>query len=46
MKCANIIEVWAHNLEEEIYKIIDLIERQDFTVISCDTEFPGVAIKP
>lgn len=46
MKCANIIEVWGHNLEEEIYKIIELIERQDFTVISCDTEFPGVAIKP
>jgi len=46
MKCANIIEVWNHNLEEEVYKIIDLIERHEFNIVSVDTEFPGVAVKP
>lgn len=46
MKSANIIEVWNHNLEEEVYKIIDLIERHEFNIISVDTEFPGVAVKP
>ena len=39
-----ITEVWRHNLEEEIYKIMDLVEENKY--ISLDTEFPGVVCNP
>lgn len=37
-------DVWAHNLEEEMAKISELIE--DYPYISMDTEFPGIIAKP
>ena len=43
-KEAEIIEVWASNLEEEILKIAHLAE--NYTVISFDTEFPGTVKMP
>ncbi|SJK86519.1 CCR4-NOT transcription complex subunit 7/8 [Babesia microti strain RI] len=39
-----IVDVWAHNLEEEFEKIRDVVEVYQY--VSTDTEFPGVVAKP
>lgn len=39
-----IINVWSHNLKEEIAKIQEIID--DFPFIAMDTEFPGVVARP
>jgi CCR4-NOT transcription complex subunit 7/8 len=39
-----IVNVWAHNLKEELAKIMDIVD--DFPFISMDTEFPGVVARP
>lgn len=33
------MEVWKHNMEEEIMKISHLVEK--YKIIAFDTEFPG-----
>jgi len=42
LKETTIKEVFADNFEEELFKIMDLIET--FNVIAMDTEFPGVCV--
>ena len=37
---SQIVEVWAHNLREEVVKLSALVER--YSVVAMDTEFPGV----
>ncbi len=37
-----IVEVWRHNMEEEILKISHLAEQ--YNVIGFDTEFPGTVM--
>ncbi|KAJ5079054.1 pop2 isoform e [Anaeramoeba ignava] len=37
-------EVWSSNLEEEMRKICDIVEK--FPYIGMDTEFPGVTVQP
>lgn len=36
----HIVEVWSHNLREEIVRLSTLVER--YSVVAMDTEFPGV----
>ena len=36
----HIINVWKHNFDEEMNRIMDVVEEYKF--ISLDTEFPGV----
>lgn len=33
-------DVWSYNFEEEFSKVMDLLDK--YTVVSIDTEFPGV----
>jgi hypothetical protein len=37
-------DVWEENFEEEIWKIMELVEK--FNVIGMDTEFPGIVYRP
>lgn len=39
-----IIDVWAHNLHEEIAKIQELVDYYGY--IAMDTEFPGIVARP
>jgi len=41
---AEIVDVWASNLEEEMAKIMDVVELYPY--VSVDTEYPGVCLRP
>jgi len=43
-KNGQIVDVWASNLEEEMARIMDVVEHYPF--VSVDTEFPGVCLRP
>jgi len=39
-----VVDVWAHNLEEEFEKMIKVLEQGQCQYIAMDTEFPGIVI--
>eukprot|EP00485_Elphidium_margaritaceum_P011683 CAMPEP_0202689310 /NCGR_PEP_ID=MMETSP1385-20130828/4600_1 /ASSEMBLY_ACC=CAM_ASM_000861 /TAXON_ID=933848 /ORGANISM="Elphidium margaritaceum" /LENGTH=305 /DNA_ID=CAMNT_0049344427 /DNA_START=22 /DNA_END=936 /DNA_ORIENTATION=+ len=39
-----IVDIWAHNLDSELKKIEEILEKYPF--IAIDTEFPGVVARP
>lgn len=39
-----IVDVWADNLQEEINRIVEMVEQYPY--IAMDTEFPGVVARP
>ncbi|KAK2964795.1 putative CCR4-NOT transcription complex subunit 8 [Blattamonas nauphoetae] len=41
---SEILDVWAHNFEDQLSKITELIE--DYPYVGLDTEFPGVIFRP
>mmetsp|Transcript_31153 Transcript_31153/g.43341 ORF Transcript_31153/g.43341 Transcript_31153/m.43341 type:complete len:310 (-) Transcript_31153:140-1069(-) len=43
-KFSNIQDVYADNLQEEMDKIVEIVE--DYPYVAIDTEFPGVVAKP
>eukprot|EP00330_Aristerostoma_sp_ATCC50986_P006389 CAMPEP_0114588766 /NCGR_PEP_ID=MMETSP0125-20121206/11392_1 /TAXON_ID=485358 ORGANISM="Aristerostoma sp., Strain ATCC 50986" /NCGR_SAMPLE_ID=MMETSP0125 /ASSEMBLY_ACC=CAM_ASM_000245 /LENGTH=69 /DNA_ID=CAMNT_0001785337 /DNA_START=192 /DNA_END=401 /DNA_ORIENTATION=+ len=38
------IDVWDHNFEDEMWKIMKVIEK--YNVVGMDTEFPGIVYRP
>eukprot|EP01080_Neovahlkampfia_damariscottae_P008213 gene8213-38_t len=40
----NIIDVWKHNLKEEMNNILKIVDKYNY--VSMDTEFPGVVARP
>ena len=41
-----IIDVWAHNVEDEFRRICELVTTHGFRYVAMDTEFPGVVARP
>jgi len=39
-----IVDVWAHNLEEELRNMMEVVE--EFPYVAVDTEFPGIVVRP
>lgn len=38
-------DAWAHNFDEELRRIVDLVLNEQYSVVSFDTEFPGFRFK-